>query len=64
MLEKAQTERFKTRNAELQEFLDAADRELTEYDETMVRKYINQIMIYDDKFTVEFKAGVKLDIVR
>ena len=64
LVEKAQTEGFKSRIAELQEFLDAADKELTEYDETMVRKYINQIMIYDDKFTVEFKAGVKLDIVR
>ena len=63
-MEKAQTEGFKSRIAELQEFLDAADKELIEYDETMVRKYINQIMIYDDKFTVEFKAGVKLDIVR
>lgn len=64
LVEKAQTEGFKSRIAELQEFLDAAEKELTEYDETMVRKYINQIMIYDDKFTVEFKAGVKIDIVR
>jgi hypothetical protein len=32
-VEKAQTEGFKSRNAELQEFLDAADKELNEYDE-------------------------------
>lgn len=59
-----QAEGFKSRIAELKEYLYNADKELTEYDETMVRKYINQIMIYDDKFTVEFKAGVKLDIVK
>lgn len=60
----AQAEGFKSRIAELKEYLDNADKELTEYDKTMFRKFINQIMIYDDKFTVEFKAGVKLDIVK
>lgn len=64
LVEKAQTEGFKSRIAELKEFLDATDKELTEYDETMVRKYINKIVVCDDKFTVEFKAGVKLDIGR
>lgn len=37
---------------------------LTEYDESMVRKYIDKIKVYEDKFTVCFKAGVDLDIER
>ena len=44
------------------DFLQGAPQELTEYDELMVRKYIDQIMIYEDHFTVCFKAKVELDI--
>lgn len=38
--------------------------ELTEYDEKMVRLYIERITVYDDKFTVTFKAGIDTDIQR
>ena len=38
--------------------------ELAEYDELMVRKYIDQIKIYEDHFTVCFKAKVEIDIQR
>ncbi|MFQ9514682.1 MAG: hypothetical protein ACLRZ9_02530 [Eubacterium sp.] len=48
----------------MQKFLGEAEQELTEYDEMMVRKYIYRILMYEDKFTVAFKAGVKLDIER
>ena len=39
-----------------------ANEELNEYDESMVRKYIQEIKIYDDRFKVCFKAGIELDI--
>ena len=55
---------FKKRIKELEDFLKAANHELTEYDESMVRKYIEKIKVYEDKFTVCFKAGVDLDIER
>lgn len=38
--------------------------ELTEYDEKMVRLYIERITVYDDKFMVSFKAGIDIDIQR
>ena len=38
--------------------------ELAEYDELRVRKYIDQIKIYEDHFTVCFKAKVEIDIQR
>ena len=38
--------------------------ELREYDEGMVRNYINGIKVYDDRFTVSFKAGIEIDIQR
>ena len=64
LVAKAETEGFKKRIKELEDFLKAANHELTEYDESMVRKYIEKIKVYEDKFTVCFKAGVDLDIER
>lgn len=44
--------------------LENLNEELTEYSESMVRKYIREIKIYDDRFQVCFKAGIGLDITR
>lgn len=49
---------------ELEEYLIEANEELIEYDESMVRKYIQEIKIYEDRFKVCFKAGIELDIPR
>ena len=35
---------------------------LAEYDEQLVRRLIEKATIYEDKFTVEFKSGVTVDI--
>lgn len=64
LVAKAETEGFKNRIEDLKKFLDGSEQELTEYDEMVVRKYIDRILVYEDKFTVAFKAGVKLDIER
>ena len=60
----AEIEGVKKRISELSEFLQNIDTELTEYDEQMVRKYIEQIKVYDEKLTVCFKAKVEIDIPR
>ena len=64
LVEKAENEGFKKRIGELEAFLQEANEELTEYDEAMVRKYIQEIKVFDDKFQVIFKAGIDLDIQR
>ena len=64
LVAKADTEGFKKRISELEEYMIEANEELTEYDESMVRKYIQEIKIYDDRFKVCFKAGIELDIPR
>lgn len=61
---KAETEGFKKRISELEDYLINVSEELTEYRESMVRKYIREIKIYDDRFQVCFKAGIDLDITR
>ena len=64
LVKRAETEGVKKKVAELADFLQEAPQELTEYDELMVRKYIEQIKVYEDKFIVCFKAKVEIDIKR
>lgn len=63
-MEKAQTEGYKSSIQELGEFLKKDCSELREYDEGMVRSYIKGIKVFDDRFTVSFKAGIDIDIQR
>ena len=64
LVEKAETEGYKMRIQELVKLLKKDCGELTEYDEGMVRSYIKGIKVFDDKFTVSFKAGIDIDIQR
>ena len=51
-----------SRIRELQKFIAAQPNKLTEFDETLVKRLIQKITVYADKFTVEFKSGVSVDI--
>ncbi len=64
LVQRAETEGVKKRIIELTDFLQDAPQELMEYDEGLVRKYIDQIKVYEDKFTVRFKAKVEIEIER
>ena len=63
MTEKAEREGLKMRINEMQEFLEN-QTDISEYDEQLVRKMIEKITIYDDKFVIEFKSGTSLDVRR
>ncbi|MDD4592285.1 MAG: DNA recombinase [Parabacteroides sp.] len=43
-------------------FLKKQTTALTEYDEQLVRRLIEKVTIYEDKFIVEFKSGVTVDV--
>ena len=47
---------------ELQDFIGSQQSEITEFDESLVLKPIQQITVYDDHFTVRFKSGLEIDI--
>ena len=47
---------------ELQDFIAEQKSTITKFDESDVRKLIQKITVYEDKFTVEFKSGVSVDI--
>lgn len=60
----AQTEGTRQRINELAAYVKTQDTQITEYDDKLVRKYINQIKIYDNKFVVCFKAKMEINVLR
>ena len=63
-VQRAEKEGVKKRIEELTDFLKGENHQLIEFDEGMVRKYIEEIKVYEDKFTICFKAKVEIDIER
>lgn len=47
---------------ELREFIASQPADLVEFNESLVRRLIRKITVYNKKFTVEFKSGVSVDI--
>ena len=64
LVTKAETEGYKKKIEELQDFINEGDTELSEYDEKIVRKYIKEIRFFDNRLQVFFKAGIDIDITR
>lgn len=64
LVKHAQQEGVKQRINELIELIQEQPPKLTEFDDKMVRKYIEQIEVFDDKFIVRFKAKFELELTR
>ena len=47
---------------DLQDYIAQQTARLTEFDESLVRRWVKQITIWDDRITVELKSGVSIDI--
>jgi len=43
-------------------FLKEQPTAITEYNESLVRRLIEKVTVYEDKFTVEFKSGMTVDV--
>lgn len=37
---------------------------IEEYDENLVRRMVEKITVYEEKFTIEFKSGMSVDVGR
>jgi site-specific DNA recombinase len=61
-LESAGRDDLKKRIIDMGDFLKGQPTVITEYDEQLVRRLIEKVNIYEDKFTVEFKSGVSVEI--
>lgn len=63
-IDKAEREGVKKRIAEMKDFLNSQKLKIEEYDEQLVRKMIEKVIVYDDRFAVEFKSGTSVDVER
>ncbi len=57
----ARDEQIKQIN-DLQDYIAQQTTYLTEFDEALVRRWIKQITIWNDRITVELKSGVSIDV--
>jgi site-specific DNA recombinase len=62
MIENANRDDLKKRIADMSTFLRNQPTAITEYDEQLVRRLIEKVTIYEDKFTVEFKSSSTVDM--
>lgn len=46
----------------LQDFIRSQPAELTEFDEALVKRWVRKITVWPDKYTVELKSGLSVDI--
>ena len=62
LLEIAEEKNEQSRLMELEEFLDNQELEVESYDEELVRKLLEKIVVYEEKLKVIFKSGIEIDI--
>ena len=48
--------------ADMRAFLREQSTEVAEYDEKLFRRLIEKVTVYEDRFAVEFKSGVMVDV--
>ncbi|MDD3206536.1 MAG: recombinase zinc beta ribbon domain-containing protein, partial [Lachnospiraceae bacterium] len=64
LTESAEREGLKKRIEEMREFLNNQTTEVSEYDEQLVRRLIEKVTVYEERFAVEFKSGMTVDVER
>ena len=62
LLNVAEEKNEQSRLMELEEFLDNQELEIESYDEELVRKLVDKIVVYDERLKVIFKSGLEIDI--
>ena len=51
-----------SRITQLQDFISRQTADLTEFDETLVKRWVQKITVRPDRYTVELKSGLSVDI--
>ena len=62
MIENANRDELKKRIADMSTFLRNQPTAITEYDEQLVRRLIEKVTVYENKFTVGLKSGMTVDV--
>ena len=50
------------RITDLQDFIRCQPTDLTEFDDALVRRWVQKITVWPDRYTVELKSGLSVDI--
>jgi site-specific DNA recombinase len=61
-LESVGRDELRKRIADMSSFLHEQPTTLTQYDEQLVRRLVEKVTVYEDKFTVEFRSGMTVDV--
>jgi len=62
LVENSNRDEVRKRIADMSAFLQEQPTAITDYDEQLIRRLIEKVTVYEDKFTVEFKSGVTVDL--
>ena len=62
LAEESKITELQERIDDLAAFLDGQVEAITEYSETLVRRLLEKITVYNEKLTVEFKSGLEIDV--
>jgi site-specific DNA recombinase len=60
----AEREGLKQRISEMRDFLNSQLAEVRKYDEQLVRRLIEKVTVYNERFVVEFKSGTSVNVER
>lgn len=47
---------------EMLEFIDKNELDGLEYDEVLVRRLVEQVIVYDDYITIKLKSGIDMKV--
>ncbi len=64
LADKAELEGVKQSIFNMKAFLNSQTAKIEEYDEQLVRRLIAKVTVYDERFEVELKSGISVDIQR
>ena len=54
----------RTVTTEMLEFLENQSFLILKYNDSLVRKYVENVRVFEDKVLVEFKSGVETEVAR
>ena len=64
ILKSAERDALKDRIEEMRSFLEQQTSRITEYDEQLVRRMIEKIVVFPDRFEITFKSGTSITLKR
>lgn len=62
--DKAEMEGIKQSICNMKAFLNSQTTDIEEFDEVLVRRLVEKVTVYDDRFEVELKSKLSVDITR